>query len=116
MNESKLGLRLRALRMKKKLSLQELADKIGASKAHVWDLEQGKTRNPSLSLLTELSRALDSSIKDLVGEAEEVTEGEEVELGTLFRDLRGLDSATLEVIRTMTKTLREMKDGKKPKD
>lgn len=116
MNASKLGVRLRTFRMKKKLSLQELADKIGASKAHVWDLEQGKTRNPSLGLLTELSRALDVSIKELVGEAEEMTDADEVELGPLFRDLRELDAKHLELIRTMTKTLREMKDGDKPKD
>lgn len=116
MSESNLALRLRTFRMKKKLSLQQLADKIGASKAHVWDLEQGKTRNPSLTLLTELSRALDVSIKDLVGEGEEATTAEEAELGPLFRDLRGLDPKNLEIIRTMTRTLREMKDGDKPKD
>ena len=114
MSESNLGLRLRALRMKKKLSLQELADKIGASKAHVWDLEQGKTRNPSLSLLTELSRALDVSIKDLVGEGEETQGSENPQLAPLFRDLRGLNSEQLELIRTMTEKLREMKDGTKP--
>lgn len=116
MSESKLGLRLRTFRMRKKLSLQELADKIGASKAHVWDLEQGKTRNPSLGLLTELSRALGVSIKDLVGEGEEATDAEEAELGPLFRDLRSLDAKHLELIRSMTKTLREMKDGDKPDD
>ena len=113
MSESNLGLRLRALRMKKKLSLQELADKIGASKAHVWDLEQGKTRNPSLSLLTELSRALDVSIKDLVGEGEETQGNENPQLAPLFRDLRGLNPEQLELIRTMTEKLREMKDGNK---
>lgn len=113
MSESNLGLRLRALRMKKKLSLQVLADKIGASKAHVWDLEQGKTRNPSLNLLTELSRALDVSIKDLVGEGEETQGNENSQLAPLFRDLRGLNPEQLELIRTMTEKLREMKDGNK---
>jgi transcriptional regulator with XRE-family HTH domain len=116
MSESKFGLRLRTFRMRKKLSLQELADKVGASKAHVWDLEQGKTRNPSLVLLTGLSRALDVSIKELVGEGEEATTAEEAELGPLFRDLRDLDAKNLELIRTMTKTLREMKNGDKLDD
>lgn len=40
------------------MSLQELADVVGVSKAHVWDLEQGKTENPSLMLTLKLSVAL----------------------------------------------------------
>lgn len=107
------GARLRTFRMKKKLSLQELADAIGASKAHVWDLEQGKTKNPSLALLTSLSRALGVSIKELVGEDGEVTENEPAQLAPLFRDLRGLSPDQLELIRAMTEKLREMSDGDK---
>lgn len=110
---SSLGARLRAYRMKKKFSLQQLADEIGASKAHVWDLEQGNTKNPSLDLLTKLSRALDVSIKDLVGESSETSE-DEVQLAPLFRELRGLTPDQLELIRTMTEKLREMGDDKKP--
>ncbi len=101
--------------MAKKLSLQELADAVGASKAHIWDLEQGKTRNPSLALLTALSRELGVSIKEIVGEGE-ATLTEEEELGPLFRDLRGLDAKALDMIKTMTKQLREMKNGDKPDD
>lgn len=116
MNETTLGPRIRRFRMAKKLSLQGLADAVGASKAHIWDLEQGKTRNPSLGLLTELSRVLGASIKELVGEGEEAVGEEEAELGPLFRDLRGLDAKQLELIRTMTKQLREMKNGDKSDD
>lgn len=111
MSESNFGLRLRTLRMKKKLSLQQLADKIGASKAHVWDMEQGKSRNPSLSLLTELSKALEVSIKELVGEGEDTAESENPQLAPLFRDLRGLTPEQLDLIRTMTEKLRGMNDG-----
>lgn len=113
MADSNFGARLRDFRMKKKLSLQELADTVGASKAHVWDLEQGKTKNPSLGLLTSLSRALDVSIKDLVGESGELSENEPKELAPLFRDLRGLTSDQLELIQAMTNKLREMGDGDK---
>ena len=67
MTATNFGARLRALRMKSKLSLQGLADKVGASKAHIWEMEQGNTKNPSLALLTELSRALNVPIKELVG-------------------------------------------------
>lgn len=107
------GQRLRKFRMTKKLSLQDLADAVGASKAHVWDLETGKTKNPSLSLLTEFSRALGVSIKDLVGEAEQT---DDPQLAPLFRDLRGLDQADIDLIKSMTEQLRARKDGKKSDD
>ncbi len=102
--------RLRKFRMAKNLSLQQLADQVGASKAHVWDLEQGKTKNPSLLLLTALSRALAVSIKELVGEGEQT---DDVELAPLFRDLRGLDPQDIELIKTMTEQLRARRDGGK---
>lgn len=108
------GVRLRALRMKSKLSLQELADKIGASKAHLWDLEQGGTKNPSLSMLTELSRALGVPIKELIGETDTTADAENPKLAPLFRDLRGLSDDQLDLIKTMTDKLRELQGGDKP--
>lgn len=115
MSASTFGARLRGFRMRKKLSLQQLADLIGASKGHVWDLEQGNTKNPSLELLTELSRALEVPIKDLVGEGEEAAAGDDAKLAPLFRELRGLNPEQIDYIRTMTDKLREMSDdGKRP--
>ena len=37
-----LGEKIKILRTRKKLSLQEVADAVGASKAHIWELETGK--------------------------------------------------------------------------
>lgn len=108
---STFGVRLRTMRMKSKLSLQELADKIGASKAHLWEMEQGKTKNPSLALLTELSRALGVPIKELVGESDTTTDSDSPKLAPLFRDLRGLSEDQLDLIKTMTDKLRELQHG-----
>jgi len=108
---STFGVRLRNMRMKSKLSLQELADKIGASKAHLWEMEQGKTKNPSLALLTELSRALGVPIKELVGESDATTDSDSPKLAPLFRDLRGLSDDQLDLIKTMTDKLRELQHG-----
>lgn len=107
------GQRLRKFRMAKKLSLQDLADAVGASKAHVWDLETEKTKNPSLALLTHFSRALDVPIKDLVGETDET---DNPQLAPLFRDLRGLDQRDLDVIKTLTEQLRARKDAENSGD
>ena len=51
------GPRLRTYRMRKGQSLQKLADAVGASKAHIYELETGRSKNPSLALLTALNLA-----------------------------------------------------------
>lgn len=113
MEISSFGLRLRRARMAQNLSLQKLADAVGASKAHIYELETNRSRNPSLALLTSLARELKVSIKDLVGEGTDVVEGEASELAPLFRELRSLSSEDLEIIKTLTDKLREKKDGNK---
>lgn len=99
--------------MARNLSLQKLADAVGASKAHIYELETNRSNNPSLTLLTSLSRELNVPIKDLIGEGAEVIEGETPELAPLFRELRGLEADDLEIIRALTQKLREKKDADK---
>lgn len=99
------AVRLRESRERKGLSLQKLADKIGASKAHIWDLEKGRTTNPSLEILVGLSRALDVSIANLVGEDTEQTpnNGDTI---AMFRDLQTLSDSDRETIKLMMDRLR----------
>ena len=63
-----LATKLKELRVRKKQSLQDVADAIGASKTHVWDLETGRSSNPSVDLLTKLATHFQVRIADLVGE------------------------------------------------
>ena len=105
--------------MRRNMSLQQLADAVGASKAHIYELETNRSNNPSLSLLTALSQKLDVPIKVLIGESDEIAGDEEQKLAPLFRDLRGLSKESLELIQSLTDKLREQsKDGDKdkPKD
>jgi transcriptional regulator with XRE-family HTH domain len=113
-----LGARLRQYRLKKGLSLQELADAAKSSKAHIYELETNRTKNPSLGLLTELSRVLGVPIKDLVGESSFVADGEPQELAPLFRELRGLNPDALKLVRALTDELRKQapRDDKKADD
>ena len=55
------------LREERDLSLQEVADRSGLSKSHVWDLEQGRARNPTVDTAVRLSRAFGVSIDYLIG-------------------------------------------------
>lgn len=45
-------------RKARKLSLQEVAERSGMTKSHIWDLERGHARNPTVQAMHGLSRAL----------------------------------------------------------
>lgn len=47
--------KLRALRSGTGESLQQVADAVKVSKAHVWELETGRSSNPSLEILKALA-------------------------------------------------------------
>ena len=47
--------RLQKLRSTHGWSLQTLADKVGVSKAHLWELEKGRTCNPTAETLFNLA-------------------------------------------------------------
>ena len=47
---STLGARLRRLREAKKLTLQQVADAVGCTKAYIWELEMKEGQRPSWPL------------------------------------------------------------------
>tara|TARA_R110001606_G_scaffold377900_1_gene537352 strand:- start:70 stop:396 length:327 start_codon:yes stop_codon:yes gene_type:complete len=59
--------RLTELRKAKKVSLQVVADAVGVSKTHIYELEKGKASNPSLNLLMGLADFYDVSLDYLAG-------------------------------------------------
>jgi transcriptional regulator with XRE-family HTH domain len=63
-----LGDRIKELRVRKNKSLQEVADAIGASKAHIWELESNRSKNPSLDLLKKLAAYFETSVAFLIDE------------------------------------------------
>ena len=65
-----IGDRLKTLRLKKNESLQQVADAIGASKAHIWELESNRSKNPSLDLLQKLAGHFKTTVSYLVDEPE----------------------------------------------
>ena len=101
-----LALKIKALRAKQKKSLQGVADEVGASKAHIWELETGKSKNPSIELLTNLARCFNVSISDLIGENPFEADAEP-EIIAMYRDLKELDKRDLETIRIMMERLKE---------
>jgi transcriptional regulator with XRE-family HTH domain len=49
------------------LSLDDVAKRCGSSKAHIWALENGRSKNPTLWMILALCDALQCSINGLLG-------------------------------------------------
>ena len=103
-----IGTKLKELRTKHNLSLQELANAVGASKAHIWDIERGASKNPSLELLRKISDHFKISISELVGEKPGV-KGEPEDLVALYRGLKDLSPEDRETISMLMQRLRTTK-------
>lgn len=67
MLEPELSRRLKRQRGRAGLSLAELAQSTGISKAYLVRLESDPVANPSLDILRRIALALDTTIADLVG-------------------------------------------------
>jgi transcriptional regulator with XRE-family HTH domain len=102
------GARLKELRMRAGESLQEVADAIGSSKAHIWELETGKNKNPGSDYLIKLADHFNVSIGYLVGEDAE----EDQQLIAMFRQLKNLSEEDRETISGLIKRFNERKAAK----
>lgn len=99
-----LGVRIAALRRKKGESLQQVADAVGVSKAHIWELEKGRSDNPAMGLVTRLADHFGVSVSFLVGEDAESPDAD-VELQRMFRQARDLDPADRALLDAMMQNL-----------
>jgi transcriptional regulator with XRE-family HTH domain len=103
-----LASKIKALRMKSGKSLQDVADAVGASKAHMWDIERGASKNPSLDLLVKLAGFYRVKIADLAGENPNAL-GEPEDLVVMYRDLKELDARDREVIAGLMEQMKARK-------
>lgn len=101
---------LKQLRLRSGLSLQAVADKIDASKAHVWELEQGKSQNPTLKLLKELADLYKVPLSRLIGELPDEN-AEKDDLLVMFRDLKGLDEGDIETLKNLIEAMKNKQRG-----
>ncbi len=103
------GQRLHQLRIARRMSLQQVADAVDLSKAHVWNLEKGLSENPSIDVVTRLADLFRVRIADLVGENPAAGD-EPPEMVAMFRDLKRLEERDRETIRVLMEQLRKRKD------
>jgi transcriptional regulator with XRE-family HTH domain len=63
-----LATNLRKLRLESGESLQAVATAIGRAKPHVWELENGRAKNPTLRTLKRLAKHYNTKVYLLIGE------------------------------------------------
>jgi transcriptional regulator with XRE-family HTH domain len=100
-----IGQKIKALRARKKESLQQVADGVGVSKAHIWDLERGESANPSLELLKKLATHFDVTVAYL---ADEAATPEDAAPLQFFREFEGkLSDKDWETLRNVAERLKD---------
>jgi len=104
-----LGRRLAQLRRKKNESLQTVADAVGVSKAHIWELEKARTDNPSMDLVTRLADHFEVTVAYLAGEDIEADDAEK-DLQRMFRQARNLGDRERAIMNDMLQTLLRHRD------
>lgn len=101
-----LALKMKELRIKKGMSLQDVADKVGASKAHIWDLETARSKNPSIELVINLAKTFGVSVAELIGESPTADNESSMALG-MYRELKELSEKDLKLIQQMIDRLKD---------
>jgi len=97
--------RLYDLRQNAKVSLQTAADAVGVSKAHLWELEKGRTANPSFDLVRKLAAYYGVTPETLIGE-DDAPPNEDQQIERIHRELKDLSSRDRDLIESMVKSMR----------
>ena len=101
-----IGDRLFSLRQKSGESLQGVADKVGVSKAHVWELEKGRSKNPSFELVRKLAVHYGVTIDVLTGEAAE-PDAQGLQIERIHRGLDALSDRDREIVEQMIGAMKD---------
>ena len=107
-----LGRRITDLRLKNNQSLQDVATAVDVSKAHIWELEKGRTDNPSMALVTRLADHFGVSVTMLVGEDMEAKDADP-QLQRMFRQAKDLKPNERQMLDDMMQSLLRHRDQKK---
>jgi transcriptional regulator with XRE-family HTH domain len=107
-----LGRRITDLRLKSKQSLQNVADAVGVSKAHIWELEKGRTDNPAMALVTRLADHFGVSVAMLVGEDAKAKDADP-QLQRMFRQAQQLKPNERKILDEMMQSMLRNRDAKR---
>jgi len=95
---SPLGDKIRLLRKRKKLSLEQLADLTESSKSYIWELENKDDPKPSADKIGKIATVLEVTTEFLLTEST-ASPGEEVIDEAFFRKYKGMPDDTKKRLR-----------------
>jgi transcriptional regulator with XRE-family HTH domain len=98
-----LGERVRELRLKRGLTLEALAERVGSSKSYMWEIENKDVARPSAEKLHQIAAALETTTDYLIS-ADEVTEADATDTA-FFRKYQKMKPKSKEKLREMLKIL-----------
>ena len=110
-----LGARIAELRRLRKESLQEVADAVGVTRTHIWELEKGRTSNPSMSVIKGLADHFNVTIASLVGEDINAADADQ-RLARMFRRAAELDNNERDLLEDMIESFRRRKKQRAASD
>ena len=97
--------KLAMLRQRSGESLQDVATAVSASRAHIWEVETGRTQNPSLDLVRRLADHFRVSVAWFVGEVPEETADSHA--AALYRSLQSLSAQNRQHIQAIIDSMRK---------
>jgi len=111
-----LATRIAELRRQKNESFQDVATAVGVTKTHIWELERGRAKNPSLQVIEGLANHFGVSIAYLVGEDINAADANP-DMARMFRLAGELEEHERRVIEDMIESFRRRRlerDGHRP--
>jgi transcriptional regulator with XRE-family HTH domain len=103
-----IGDKIKELRIRNKQSLQQVADSVGVSKAHIWEMERGTSANPGLELVKKLAEHFKVTVAYL---ADDAMASEKAAPLQFFREFEGkLTEKDWEALRTVAGRLTDKGD------
>ena len=87
---SAFGARLRRLREAKKLTLQQVADAVGCTKAYIWELEMKDGQRPTAERIQKIAQVLGVRMEDVMGEPIQQVPQASPEDVAFFREYAGM--------------------------
>lgn len=103
-----IGRKIKNLRKKMGLTLQELSERSGVSPGYISMLERGFKKSPTLEVLKKLAKGLGVSLSELIGEELVSLEADE-RTKLLLRAADELSKLDLESLENLLKAIKELK-------
>lgn len=101
-----IGARLHALRQASGETLQAVADAVEVSKAHIWELEKGRSKNPSFELVRKLANHYKVSV-DVIAGTDAPPAPEKTRIDRIHRELEELSDRDRAVVEDMIRAFKQ---------